>query len=208
MKIYSMVIAFSLLVISSKGLSYESYDFSPMDDSEYMSGYGNDNSSNYNDSNRYEKRDYYRPQRDNNRNASYSKPSKSQYVGGGKAFVFDPKNLRWYAYYNGNLINSGRASGGRFYCPDIGRPCKTPVGVFRVGHKGGPECKSSKYPVGRGNAPMPYCMFFRGGFAIHGGMVPNFNASHGCIRVPHPDARWLSKNFLSPGSTVVVKSYR
>ena len=33
-------------------------------------------------------------------------------------------------------------------------------------------------------ARMPYAMFFRGGYAMHQGYVPQFAASHGCIRLP------------------------
>lgn len=127
----------------------------------------------------------------------------------GKKFIFDPHALMWYAYDgSGNLVNSGRASGGRGYCPDIGRRCKTPSGKFTVHRKGSAYCKSSKYPIGRGGAPMPYCMFFHGGYAIHGSYdVPNYNASHGCIRVKPHDARWLSQDFIDYGTTVIVRPY-
>lgn len=55
---------------------------------------------------------------------------------------------------------------------------------------------------------MPYCMFFRGNYAIHGSPdVPNYNASHGCIRVLPSAARWLSRNFIRIGTTVIVRSY-
>lgn len=202
MKIHSIVFAFSILLISSKSLSYESYDFSPMDGNEYM---GSDD--NYNDSSKIASNEESQTRYKKNY-LGYSKINDSHYDGVGKMFVFDPKKLRWFAYYKGNLINTGRASGGRFYCPDIKRGCKTPVGVFRIGHKGGSDCKSSKYPIGKGNAPMPWCMFFHGGYAIHGSwQVPGYNASHGCIRVPPPDARWLNQNFLNAGTTVVVKGY-
>lgn len=128
---------------------------------------------------------------------------------GKKVFIFDPSELTWFAYdESGELVGSGRASGGRGYCPDVGRSCKTPSGIFSVKSKGGPGCTSSKYPIGRGGAPMPYCMFFHGGYAIHGSYdVPNRNASHGCIRVEPEDARWLSHEFMDIGTTVIVRSY-
>jgi len=129
---------------------------------------------------------------------------------GKKTFVFDPTQLRWYAYdTKGSLVGSGRASGGRGYCPDVKRRCRTPVGTFKVTRKGSSSCVSSKFPLGRGGAPMPYCMFFRGGYAIHGSYdVPNYNASHGCIRVEPKAARWLSHNFMDYGTTVVVRPYK
>jgi len=127
---------------------------------------------------------------------------------GRNVFIFDPRRVRWAAYdKNGNLVKTGAASGGKNYCRDLHRRCHTPAGVYSVYAKQGASCKSSKFPIGKGGAPMPYCMFFRGGYAIHGSYhVPNYNASHGCIRV-HPSAvKWLYK-FLHYGSTVIVRSY-
>lgn len=197
MKWYRIAFA-SLLLISSTSFAFEAYDYTPID---YNDDYSHESDSYQND-NVSTDNDHYSPR---HRQVLI----KHRFAHGGKTFVFDPKALRWYAYYNGELINSGRASGGRHYCPDIHRPCRTPVGVFQVGHKGGVDCKSSKYPIGRGNAPMPWCMFFRGNYAIHGSWeVPHYNASHGCIRVPPPDARWLNREFMSPGTRVIVEGYR
>lgn len=124
-------------------------------------------------------------------------------------FVFNPRSLSWTAInQNGHVVKSGRASGGRSYCPDIRRSCRTPSGTYTIHSKGGPSCRSSRYPVGRGGAPMPYCMFFSKYYAIHGSYdVPNYNASHGCIRVQPRDAKWLSDNFIRIGTRVVVKPY-
>lgn len=124
-------------------------------------------------------------------------------------FVFSPRTLQWKAINaNGKVVRTGHGSGGRGYCPDIHRSCHTPTGTYHVLSKGGPGCRSSRYPVGRGGAPMPYCMFFSHYYAIHGSPdVPNHNASHGCIRVKPHDARWLSDDFIHVGTTVVVKPY-
>lgn len=125
-----------------------------------------------------------------------------------RTFVFSPQKLMWFAYENGELINSGRASGGSNYCRDLGHRCHTPVGIFQVFSKGSPDCRSTRFPLPYGGAPMPYCMFFRGGFAIHGSNeVPDYNASHGCIRVEPGAARWLSENFIRYGTRVVVNPY-
>ena len=128
---------------------------------------------------------------------------------GKNVFVFSPNRLMWGAYDGeGNLINQGIASGGAGWCDDIKRPCRTPRGKFKVTRKGGADCKSRKFPVGKGGAPMPYCTFFSGGYAIHGSYdVPNYNASHGCVRVKPSDAAWLSQNFLNIGTRVVVTDY-
>ena len=124
-------------------------------------------------------------------------------------FVFSPKTLKWKAINNnGKVVRSGRGSGGRHYCKDIRRSCRTPSGTYRIISKRGANCRSSRYPVGRGGAPMPYCMFFSKYYAIHGSPnVPNYNASHGCVRVKPNDARWLHKNFMHIGTKVIIKSY-
>lgn len=125
-----------------------------------------------------------------------------------RVFVFSPQKLMWYAYDNGELVKSGRASGGASYCPDIHRGCRTPSGTYRVIQKGGAGCKSTRYPLPNGGAPMQYCMFFTDLYAIHGSNnVPNYNASHGCVRVHPQDARWLSQNFIQIGTRVIVQSY-
>lgn len=126
-------------------------------------------------------------------------------------FVFSPKTHSYAAYSNGKLVRHGKASGGSRFCTDIGRACKTPSGVYHIIRKGGPGCKSSLYPIrpsGRGGAPMPYCMFYNKVYAIHGSPeVPNYNASHGCIRIKPSDAKWLSQHFIRIGTQVVVKPY-
>ena len=125
-------------------------------------------------------------------------------------FVFNPQTLQWKAINdNGVVVRTGRGSGGRSYCPDIHRACRTPTGTFHVLSKGGAGCRSSIYPVGRGGSPMPYCMFFTKYYAVHGSYeVPKGrNASHGCIRVTPSEAHWLSKNFMHVGTTIVVKPY-
>ena len=118
-------------------------------------------------------------------------------------------SLTWEAYdYSGQLVNSGRVSGGKAYCPDIGRSCRTVTGTFTIKSKRGAGCKSTRFPVGKGGAPMPYCMFFHGGYALHGSNdVPNRNASHGCVRMPPEDARWLNQDFVRVGSTKVSINY-
>ncbi len=128
---------------------------------------------------------------------------------GSRVFVFRPAWLTWAAYdEEGYLINTGRASGGSHWCPDLGGPCRTVTGKFEIYRKGTATCRSSKYPRPNGGAPMPYCMHFHKGYAIHGSnAVPNFNASHGCIRVPVADARWLNSNFMTIGTKVIVHAY-
>ena len=78
-------------------------------------------------------------------------------------------------------------------------------------NKEGAGCISHKFPLKtHGGAKTPYCMHFHPkGYAIHGyHEVPNYNASHGCIRVLPADAKWLNLNFLKVGSTVIVVPYK
>lgn len=134
--------------------------------------------------------------------------NRSNLIVASNVFIFSPQTLSWKAVKNGKVIRTGRASGGRSYCPDIRRSCRTPSGVYRVISKGGANCVSTRYPLGGGGAKMPYCMFFSKYYAIHGSYeVPNYNASHGCIRVVPSDALWLRNNFINIGTKVVVQSY-
>ncbi len=128
---------------------------------------------------------------------------------GRRVFIFSPRLLSWAAYNaQGKLIRTGRASGGAHYCRDVKRACRTPRGIFRVSSKGSAGCRSTRYPLRKGGAPMPYCMFFRGNYAIHGSPnVPNYNVSHGCIRVLPSAAKWLSHSFMRIGTTVIVRPY-
>jgi hypothetical protein len=106
----------------------------------------------------------------------------------------------------GELIYWGPISGGKRYCSDTQSYCGTAKGSFRVTRKQGPECVSSKFPLETdGGAPMPYCMHFFRGFAMHGALLPGKHASHGCVRLFQSDAAWLSKSFIKIGTPVTVR---
>lgn len=124
-------------------------------------------------------------------------------------FEFSPKTLKWKAINDdGRVVRTGFGSGGRHYCPDIKRSCRTPTGTFKILSMRGHDCRSSRYPVGKGGAPMPYCAFFTQYYAVHGSYeVPDYNASHGCVRIEPTDAKWLSSHFFHVGTTVVIKPY-
>lgn len=129
---------------------------------------------------------------------------------GEKLFVFDPKAAAWAAYSrSGERVLTGSASGGKDFCEDVNKPCRTVTGTFRVYNKRGIECKSGEYPVEtEGGAKMPYCMYFFQGYSIHAGYeVPPYNSSHGCVRVLPSAAKWLNEQFLTIGTKVIVLSY-
>jgi L,D-transpeptidase ErfK/SrfK len=115
-------------------------------------------------------------------------------------------NQAWAAYDSGgSMVRWGPASSAIGYCPDEGRSCHTVTGHFAIYMKEGHGCVSRKFPIGRGGAPMPYCMYFHGGFALHGSYeVPGYNASHGCVRIYPSDAEWLNEEFTTLGTPVIV----
>ena len=89
---------------------------------------------------------------------------------GERVFIFSPKARQWAAYDSGGqVMGYGRANGGNNFCAELNEPCYTPHGSFRVYRKGSQDCRSSIFPLETGGgAAMPYCMFFKGGSAIHG----------------------------------------
>lgn len=109
----------------------------------------------------------------------------------------DLSDFAWGAYNSeGDLVKWGPISGGKFN--------STIRGTYTFYRKQGKGCVSSKYPKPRGGAPMPYCMHFKGGYAMHGSpTVPGYHASHGCIRMFTDDAHWLNSNFVNTGDTKV-----
>ncbi len=134
-------------------------------------------------------------------------PSQVNY--GEKVIIINPRVHTWAAYNSaGKLLRSGLATAGSGWCPDIRRSCRTRSGSFRIYSLGSSACVSTRYPVGRGGAPMPYCMFFNGNQGIHGSYeVVHGNISHGCVRVHVDDAAWIRFHFANVGTKVVVLSY-
>jgi len=143
--------------------------------------------------------------------SDYSSRLPATVPAGQKMVMVDPRVHAWGAYdSDGKLVKAGLATAGSDWCPDLGRPCHTASGHFRVMSLGGADCKSKIFPIPKGGAPMPYCMFFHGGQALHGvseGEVVEGNISHGCVRLHVADAEWLRFNFVNVGTKVEVKPY-
>lgn len=137
-----------------------------------------------------------------------SMPSKISSTGE-KVIIVNPNIHKFGAYSaDGTLLRSGTATAGSNWCPDIHRPCRTRAGTFRIFSLGSSGCRSTRYPVGRGGAPMPYCMYFNKNQALHGSHeVVNGNISHGCVRLHVDDAAWIRFNFAHVGTKVVIQSY-
>ena len=95
-------------------------------------------------------------------------------------------------YRDGVRIGATTVSTGR-------RGYRTPTGVFRIQAKYR-EHRSKKYK----NAPMPFTQrFTRSGVALHGGGVPGYPSSHGCVHLPRTFAKLLFEE-TSLGTTVVI----
>ncbi len=134
---------------------------------------------------------------------------------GEQRVVVDQNKLAWGAYdVKGNLINWGPISSGRDKCSDSNKSCRTMTGVFHFFSKENEKCRSNVFPIGRGGAKMPYCMYFHKGFAMHGSAdMPGYRASHGCVRMFTQDALWLNHEFVTTanaegnfmGTKVVVR---
>lgn len=89
----------------------------------------------------------------------------------------DLSDQRMRVYINGFPRHSWPVSTAR-------RGYRTPTGTFRPGRMY-KRYYSKKYH----NSPMPYSVFFYGGYAIHGTTAVKYlgrPASHGCVRL-HPD---------------------
>lgn len=126
---------------------------------------------------------------------------------GGEKMVLINLGAQAFAAYasDGKLVHWGPISAGKGWCEDIHGQCNTVVGQFKITEKKGAECVSDKFPIEtEGGAPMPYCMYFYRGFAMHGSTLPGYHASHGCVRMFFEDAQWLNKDFVSVGTRVIV----
>lgn len=97
-----------------------------------------------------------------------------------------------YVYRNGIAIGVSTISSGK-----SGKD--TPTGVFTILQKN-KDHRSNLY----NNAPMPYMQRLTwDGIALHGGHLPGYPASHGCVRLPQAFAEQLF-GITRRGDTVVV----
>jgi len=99
---------------------------------------------------------------------------------------------RAYVYRNGIAIGVSTISSGK-----AGKD--TPTGVFTILQKN-KDHRSNLY----NNAPMPYMQRLTwDGIALHGGHLPGYPASHGCVRLPQAFAEKLF-GITRHGDSVVV----
>ncbi len=101
---------------------------------------------------------------------------------------------RVYVFQNDKLIGFSTISSGK-------KGKETPIGAFNILQKN-VDHKSNLYS----NAPMPYMQRLTwDGIAIHGGYLPGYPASHGCIRLPLPFAKSLFAVTKLDQEVVVLK---
>ncbi|GAA0336424.1 L,D-transpeptidase [Sphingomonas oligophenolica] len=111
--------------------------------------------------------------------------------------VVNVTTQRAVLYRNGVPIGVTTVSTGR-------RGHLTPLGVFPILQKQ-VEHYSSIYD----NAPMPFMQRLTwGGVALHGGSLPGYPASHGCIRLPLEFARLLFAETRLGMTVMVMQSAR
>lgn len=101
---------------------------------------------------------------------------------------------RLYVFQNDKLIGFTTISSGK-------KGKETPTGVFNILQKN-VDHKSNLYS----NAPMPFMQRLTwDGIAMHGGHLPGYPASHGCIRLPHAFAKALFGVTQMDQEVVVLK---
>jgi lipoprotein-anchoring transpeptidase ErfK/SrfK len=106
---------------------------------------------------------------------------------GATSIEVDISAQRLYLYKGGQLarvipVSTGT---GRRYCEKGScGVARTPRGRFRIGHRIN-GWRTSR--LGKLYNPL----YFSGGYAIHGGRIPGYPASHGCVRIPMGVASWF-----------------
>ena len=112
-----------------------------------------------------------------------------------RILVSIPQQRLW-VFRGSELVATSRVSTGK-------RGHATPTGSFPILQK-----RVEHYSNIYDNAPMPYMQRLTNyGIALHGGRVPGYPASHGCIRLPHAFARRLYR-LTDFNSRVIVTSAR
>lgn len=141
-------------------------------------------------------------------------------IAGTPSIEIDLSDQKAYFYKDEMLVGVSKVSTGR-------DGYNTPTGTFRVSQKNerhrsnlygnyvdetgntvveDVDVRKDSRPAGTTfeGARMPYFMRFNGGVGMHSGYVPDYPASHGCVRLPG----WMAAIFYehaSEGTTVTVK---
>jgi len=112
---------------------------------------------------------------------------------GKKTATVDKRSQQIKVFQGGSLVLTSRVSTGKY-------TRSTPTGTFRIGTEKDAYHSSAKYD----DAPMPWAVHVVRNIFIHGGVVPDYPASHGCIRLPEDAAIWFY-NWAEPGTVVTIR---
>lgn len=111
---------------------------------------------------------------------------------GAKSAEIELGKQRMSLYQGGSLLFTTPVSTGKY-------TRSTPLGRFTIGSVKDAYHVSSKY----GDAPMPWAVHVIRNVFIHAGHVPNYPASHGCIRLPMDTAEWFFR-WCDPGTALRI----
>ena len=116
-----------------------------------------------------------------------------------KYILIDLDMQRAYAFENGEVVLEERVSTGK-------RGHRTPTGYYSILEKKRRH-KSNLWPKPKGGAKMNYMLrLTNSGIAMHLGPVPDWPASHGCIRMKNGFAQKLWK-WAEVGTEVEISGY-
>lgn len=123
-----------------------------------------------------------------------SREGSRSFMGGPKRVEINLTEQKLRAYEGNRLVLKTHISSGRNRA--------TPTGSFRAGWK-----NADHYSSLFNNAPMPWSVQVSGDIFVHGfTSVPNYPASHGCIRVPitgtNPAKRFF--NWVDVGTPIRI----
>lgn len=141
-------------------------------------------------------------------------------VRGAPKIVIDVSDQRAYFYRDNHLVGVSKISSGT-------DGFETPIGQYKITQKSRDhrsnlygdyvwpngdiaqkEVDATKDPQPSGTkfvgAPMPYFMRFHGGVGMHGGFLPGYAASHGCVRMPDQMAARYFQD-VTNGTPVIVQ---
>jgi lipoprotein-anchoring transpeptidase ErfK/SrfK len=125
---------------------------------------------------------------------SEKKTEKLSFFGGPKRVEIDLTSQTLRAYEGNRVVLKTNISSGRNGA--------TPTGSFKAGWKHADHYSSLYH-----NAPMPWSVQVRGNIFIHGfTVVPDYPASHGCIRMPLTGSNPAKKFFhwVEPGTPIKI----
>lgn len=139
---------------------------------------------------------------------------------GASSIIIDLSEQRAYFYKDGTVVGESKCSSGK-------KEFETPAGEYKVTQRNknhvsnlygkilnaegvvinsDADIKKHEVPADGSfvGAKMPFYLRFHNGYGLHAGRVPNYPASHGCVRLP----RFMAEHFFNHsviGTPVTVR---